>query len=599
MASRIEDYALLSDLHTGPLVSRTGSIDWLCFPRFDSPSIFASLVGTEEHGHWLVAPKEESAVVASRQYVDSTFVLQTEWLTATGTVRVTDFMPVGGRRASIVRRIEGLSGTVTMRQVLRMRFDYARVLPWVSRIKDAEGATALLAIAGPDALALRGPHLPHSTDHRHYGEFDVQAGEKVDFELLWYPSHRDIPEALDVDRTLQETTDYWQGWAADCSQEGKYAKEVRRSLLVLRALSHEDTGGIVAAATTSLPEDFGGARNWDYRFCWLRDAALTLEAMLTHGYAQEALTWRNWLLRAVAGDPEDLQIMYGLGGERELPEAELSHLPGYENSQPVRIGNGAVHQYQADVVGEVMVALEKLRAIGGAEDHFSWPLQRALLGFAERHLAQKDQGLWEMRGESHYFTHSRVMMWAAFEAGVRAVRDHGLSGPVEQWERLRDQLRTEILSQGFNQDLNSFTQTYGGMTTDASLLVLPQVGFLDYDDPMMLGTVAQIEQELLDSDGLLLRYRTETGLDGLEPGEHPFLACSFWLVGQYAHSGRLEEAHDLMDRLVGLCNELGLLSEEYSMGLGRMVGNYPQAFSHLTLVGAADALQTAAQRVRV
>ncbi|WP_394940594.1 glycoside hydrolase family 15 protein [Psychromicrobium sp. YIM B11713] len=598
MASRIEDYALLSDLHTGPLVSRTGSIDWLCFPRFDSPSIFGALLGTEEHGHWLLAPATEHATVVERRYLDSTFVLQTDWSTETGAVRVTDFMPVGDRRASIVRRIEGLEGTVQMHQVLRMRFDYARVLPWVSRVKDADGATALLAIAGPDALALRGPHIPHSTDHRHHGEFTVEAGQTLDFELLWYPSHRPIPAALDVDAVLKDTVDYWQDWAADCSQDGKYAEQVKRSLLVLRALSHEDTGGIVAAPTTSLPEDFGGARNWDYRFCWLRDAALTLEAMLTHGYAQEALTWRNWLLRAVAGDPEDLQIMYGLGGERGLQEEELPHLPGYEHSTPVRIGNGAVHQYQADVVGEVMVALEKLRKIGGAEDHFSWPLQRSLLGFAERHVAEKDQGLWEMRGEPQYFTHSRVMMWAAFDAGVRAVREHGLDGPVELWERLRDQLREEVLSQGFNQELSSFTQTYGGHTTDASLLVLPQVGFIPYSDEKMLGTVARIERELIDADGLLLRYRTETGLDGLEPGEHPFLACSFWLVGQYAHSGRFTEATALMDRLVGLGNELGLLSEEYSIQLGRMVGNYPQAFSHLALVGAADALQTAAQRTR-
>lgn len=598
MASRIEDYALLSDMHTGPLVARTGSIDWLCFPRFDSPSIFAALLGADDDGQWLLAPSSEHAEVTRWRYQESTFVLETDWRTETGAVRIIDFMPVGDRRASIVRRVQGLEGTVAMHQLLRMRFDYARVLPWVSRAKDAGGAEVLLAIAGPDALALRGPHIPHSTDHRHSGEFTVAAGESLDFELLWYPSHRPIPAALDVDQALQRTADYWQQWAADCSQDGKYAEQVKRSLLVLRALSHEDTGGIVAAPTTSLPEDFGGARNWDYRFCWLRDAALTLEAMLTHGYAQEALTWRNWLLRAVAGDPEDLQIMYGLAGERELREEELPHLPGYEKSAPVRIGNGAVHQYQADVVGEVMVALERLRKIGGAEDHFSWPLQRALLGFAERHLEQKDQGLWEMRGEPQYFTHSRVMMWAAFDSGVRAVREHGLEGPVEQWEQLRDQLRAEVLSQGFNRELNSFTQTYGGSTTDASLLVLPQVGFISYRDEKMLCTVARIEEELLDDNGLLLRYRTETGLDGLEPGEHPFLACSFWLVGQYARGGRLNEAEALMDRLVGLANELGLLSEEYSMEQNRMVGNYPQAFSHLALVGAADALETAAQTER-
>ncbi len=591
MASRIEDYALLSDMHTGPLVAKTGSIDWLCFPRFDSASIFAALLGTEEHGRWLLAPESAAAKVRSWRYLDRSFVLCTEWETETGAVRVTDFMPLGDRRASIVRRVEGLSGTVRMSHELVLRFEYAQVLPWVSRTLDGDGEGVLVAIAGPDAVSLRGPHLPVAVDHRHRGGFDVGQGETLDFELVWYPSHRPIPAAIDIDEALHSTTARWQDWAADCDQDGPFAAEVQRSLLVLRALTHEDTGGIVAAPTTSLPEDFGGARNWDYRFCWLRDAALTLEAMLTHGYAQEALTWRNWLLRAVAGDPEDLQIMYGLGGERELPEKELRHLPGYENSVPVRIGNGAVDQYQADVVGEVMVALHRLRETGSTEDHFSWPLQRSLLGFVERHFDDKDQGLWEMRGDPHYFTHSRVMMWAAFDRGVQAVQTSGLPGPVERWAELRDRLKAEVLAQGFNQELNSFTQTYGGTTTDASLLVLPHVGFIDYDDPKMLGTVARMENELLDADGLLLRYRTDSGLDGLEPGEHPFLACSFWLVEQYAHSGRAAEAKLLMEKLVGFCNELGLLSEEYATGERRMAGNFPQAFSHLALVRAADALQ--------
>lgn len=594
MASRIEDYALLSDMHTGPLIAKTGSIDWLCFPRFDSPSMFAALLGSEEHGRWLLAPADANAEIRSWRYVDRTFVLQTEWKTESGTVRVTDFMPLGDRRASIVRRVEGLSGTVHMQHEIIMRFDYASVLPWVSRMSDSAGEKLLVAIAGPAALSLRGPHLPVAVDHRHHGEFDVVEGQVLDFELVWYPSHRPIPLAIDIDSALQSTVAHWQDWAAGCDQDGPFVEEVQRSLLVLRALTHEDTGGIVAAPTTSLPEDFGGQRNWDYRFCWLRDAALTLEAMLTHGYAQEALTWRNWLLRAVAGDPEDLQIMYGLAGERELPERELSQLPGYEGSVPVRIGNGAVDQYQADVVGEVMVALHKLRETGSAEDHFSWPLQRSLLGFTERHLQDKDQGLWEMRGAAQYFTHSRVMMWAAFDRGVRAVRDFGLPGPAERWAMLRDQLAAEVLSDGFDPELNSFTQTYGGKTTDASLLVLPQVGFIAYDDQKMLGTVARLEAELLDGDGLLLRYRTEIGLDGLAPGEHPFLACSFWLVEQYARTGRTSEAEALMTKLVGFCNELGLLSEEYSTADQRMAGNFPQAFSHLTLVRAADALQKSA-----
>ncbi|HEY8294740.1 MAG TPA: glycoside hydrolase family 15 protein [Micrococcaceae bacterium] len=590
MASRIEDYALLSDMHTGVLVSRTGSVDWMCFPRFDSPSIFGALLGTAEHGRWLLAPAQAEATVVRREYIDGTFVLETDWECAGGAVRITEFMPVQDRRASLVRRVTGIRGRVSMHQEIKMRFNYGSVLPWVRRTEDANGLTVLAAVVGPDALVLRGEHLPVATDHVHQGEFFVEAEQSVDLELTWYPSHRPIPSGIDVDGAIATTLGYWTNWTADCTHDGKYAAAVKRSLLVLRALTHEDTGGIVAAPTTSLPEDFGGARNWDYRYCWLRDAALTLESMLTHGYAHEALHWRDWLLRAVAGDPEDLQIMYGVAGERDLAELELPHLPGYEGSVPVRVGNGAVGQYQADVVGEVMVALEKLRMAGGKEDHFSWPLQRALMGFVEKHFDEKDHGIWEMRGELKYFTHSRVMMWAAFDSAVRAVRVHGLEGPVRRWEKLRDRLRAEIMEHGFNTGLNAFTQAYGGSHGDASLLVIPQVGFLAYDDERMLGTVAQLERELLNGSGLLMRYRTETGVDGLEPGEHPFLACSFWLVEQYARSGRGAEAEALMDRLVALGNEVGLLSEEYNVRDERMAGNFPQAFSHLALVRAADAL---------
>ncbi|MBW4093964.1 MAG: glycoside hydrolase family 15 protein [Acidobacteria bacterium] len=590
MASRIDDYALLSDMHSGPLVSKTGSVDWLSFPRFDSPSVFAALLGTDDDGRWLVAPASTEATVVRRSYVSNTFVLETEWADADGEVLVTDFMPVGDRRASLVRRIEGLRGAVKMRQELKMRFDYGRVVPWVSRMKDDDGHPVLLAVAGPNALALRGGKLPTAKDHAHAGEFIVTAGDTVDLELTWYPSHRSIPAGINIDHALTETIDYWQRWADGCTDAGKHSAAVVRSLLVLRALTHEDTGGIVAAPTTSLPEDLGGSRNWDYRYCWLRDAALTLESMLTHGFEDEALKWRNWLLRAVAGDPDDLQIMYGLAGERTLVEEELPHLTGYENSRPVRVGNGAVGQYQADVVGEVMVSLQKLREAGGTEDHFSWPLQRSLMSFVEKRIDEKDNGLWEMRGALQYFTHSRVLMWAAFDSAVRGVREHGLDGPVECWERHRDALRQEIMAHGFNTELNTFTQTYDGAATDASLLVIPQVGFLAYDDPHMLGTVAAIERELLGEEGLLLRYRTETGVDGLEPGEHPFLACSFWLVEQYAHTHRHQEATALMDMLVGLSNDVGLLSEEYNVRDKRMVGNFPQAFSHLALVRAADAL---------
>ncbi|MHA7282649.1 glycoside hydrolase family 15 protein [Arthrobacter sp. TMS2-4] len=590
MQSPIEDYALLSDLHTGALVSRRGSVDWLSFPRFDSESVFSAMLGTPQHGRWLLEPEADADVV-ERSYIDSTFVLQTRWRTSEGEVLVTEFMPVTDRRANVVRRIQGLRGTVTMRQELQIRFGYGSIMPWVTQ-GTHDGGPALLAIAGPDALLLRGPRLK-ATDRRHQGTFTVAEGDVVDLELVWYPSHRDEPHPLDIDEALDSTISYWRAWGASCKIEGEHSDAVRRSLLVLRALTHEDTGGIVAAPTTSLPEQFGGSRNWDYRFCWLRDAALTLEAMMTHGFSEEALEWRNWLLRAVAGDPADLQIMYGLAGERQLPERELDHLPGYADSTPVRVGNGAVDQYQADVVGEVMVALEKLRVHGVTEDNFSWPLQRALLAFAENHLHDKDHGIWEMRGEPQHFTHSRVMMWAAFDCAVRAVRDHGLPGHQQRWTEIRDSLREEILEHGFNAGLGSFTQVYGGTEVDASLLQLPHVGFLDYDDPLMLRTVERIEADLLDDHGLLLRYRTDNADDGLEPGEHPFLACSFWLVEQYAHSGRTDEAARLMDQLVGYSNELGLLAEEYDPVHERMAGNFPQAFSHLALVRAADALQVA------
>lgn len=593
MAAPIEDYALLSNLATGALVSGHGSIDWLCLPRFDSASIFGALLGSEEHGRWLIAPNDPGAIVVERRYEESTFVHLTTWKTSSGTIRITDFMPIGEGQSSLMRRVTGVSGTVTLRQELRIRPRYGAVLPWVSRGREtaaAGGREILFAMAGPDAWALRGRHLPQAYDNRHVGEFEVRAGENVDFELTWFPSHRDVPAGVDVDPALNEAVDYWSRWGEHCRQDGVYGGAVKRSLLVLRALTHYETGGIVAAPTTSLPEDFGGSRNWDYRYCWLRDAALTLEAMLTHGYESEALKWRNWLLRALAGDPEDIQIMYGIGGERDLPEKELEHLPGYQNSKPVRIGNAAVDQYQADVVGEVMVALERLRLAGGKEDAFSWALQRALLGYVEKHFDDKDCGLWEIRGTAAYFTHSRVMMWAAFDCGVRAVRNHGMTGPDKRWEELRERLRSEIMNQGFNHQLNSFTQTYGGQQTDAALLALPQVGFLPYSDEHMLGTVSMLEKELLTDGGLILRYRTETGVDGLEPGEHPFLACSFWLVEQYARTGRFAEAEVLMDTLVGLSNEMGLLSEEYAVKEQRMAGNFPQAFSHLALVRAADAM---------
>lgn len=598
MTSRIEDYGFISDLRTGALVSREGSIDWLCVPRFDSESVFGALLGTKSHGRWLLSPSPGNQLafgpsVVDRRYRASTFILETHWRTESGEVLATEFMPVGGNGNTVIRRIEGLNGRVVMRQELELRFGYGKIVPWVHRIHDDDGE-ALLAMAGPHAVMLRADTLPQARpDYSHVGEFAVEAGQVVDLQLHAFASHSMPPPAIDVSLALATTSAYWTNWTSNYLPQGNYDREVERSLLVLRALSHERTGGIVAALTTSLPEQFGGERNWDYRYCWLRDAALTLDAMMTHGFHQEALQWRNWLLRAIAGDPHDLQIMYGLSGERELPERDLAHLPGYEGSAPVRVGNGAVHQYQGDVVGEVMVALAKLRDRGVHEDHFSWPLQRNMLLFVEKNIRRKDHGIWEMRGERRDFTHSRVMMWAAMDRGVQAVEEHGLDGPAGRWAEIRDELRAEILQQGFNSEINSFTQTYGGTEVDASLLVLPQVGFLAYEDERILATVSRLEHDLLDGTGLLLRYRTEACLDGLEPGEHPFIACSFWLVEQYARSGRVPEATALMERLIGYGNDLGLLSEEYDTTNNRMAGNFPQAFSHLTLIRAADALARA------
>ncbi|SED94745.1 glycoside hydrolase family 15 protein [Ruania alba] len=589
MSTPIGDYALLADLHTGPLVSAEGSIDWLCLPRFDSDSVFAAILGTPDHGRWLMAPSE--GTLTERVYEPGTFVLRSTWSTPTGTAEITEFMPIDGDRADIVRIARCTSGEVTIVHDLRLRPEYAASLPWVRRVDDpgetSDGSAYLLAIAGPDAYALRGPALT-SAGRRHEGAFTLTAQQEAVWDLTWAPSYRPIPPPLDVSAALETTRAYWRDWAARAVCEGPWADAVERSLLVLRALTHIETGGIVAAPTTSLPEDPGGVRNWDYRFCWLRDSALTLEALLAHGRTEVAHHWRDWLLRAVAGDPEDLQIMYGIAGERQLPERTLEHLPGHLASRPVRIGNGAVGQFQADVVGEVLIALDKLRTAGVAEDDFSWPLQRAMIDYAVRAIERKDQGLWEMRGDPHYFTHSRVMIWAALDRGVRAVTEHHLPGPAQEWSRLRDELREEILTRGVHPETGAFTQHYDTREVDASLLQLPQTGFVGYDDPRMLATVAQMERELLH-EGLLLRYRT-IGTDGLSGDEYPFLACSFWLVEQYAHSGRRSDAVALMDRLVGLRTDLGLLAEEYDPAGSRQMGNFPQAFSHLALVRAADAL---------
>lgn len=594
MSLPIEEYALIGDCHTAALVGSDGSIDWLCLPRFDSASTFGALLGDDEHGNWSIRPRG-AARCTDRHYQDDTFTLVTRWVTDEGEIEVVDLMPMGGRRADLIRRVRGIRGTVRVEEVVRIRFDYAEALPWIRQSVeeggDGEREHALIAVAGPDSVVLRGPRLI-ADDFAHRAEFDVGAGETVDIVMTWYPSHRPPPPMPDVEERIAATDSWWSTWTSKLDHDGPHAPAVRRSLLVLRALTHEDTAGIVAAATTSLPEQFGGSRNWDYRYVWLRDAALTLQALMLHGFGREAEAWRRWLLRAIAGDPADLQIMYGLAGERRLPEWEVTSLPGYQGAAPVRAGNGAYTQFQGDVFGEVMLALEQARTIGVGEDDVSWPLQLALLSNLESNLDRDDHGLWEIRGEPRRFTQSRAMIWAAFDCGVRAVRQHGLRGPVARWERRRDELRDEIETHGFDLERNTYVQSYGSREVDASLLTLAQIGYCEPDDPRMLGTVAALEADLLH-DGLLLRYRTASGVDGLEGDEHPFLACSFWLVQQYALSGRLDEAEVLMDRLVGFANDVGLLSEEYDTRAGRHAGNTPQAFSHLTLVRAADAIARA------
>jgi GH15 family glucan-1,4-alpha-glucosidase len=589
MSLPIEDYALISDCYTAALVGRDGSIDWLCMPRYDSASMFGALLGTEDHGRWLLSPADPDAS-CTRHYDGNTMILVTVWHTKEGDVEVTDLMPMGDKRADVLRRVRGLSGSVTMWQDLRIRFGYASALPWV-RKQTMDHKTMIIAVAGPDAIVVRTPKLvAHGLSHQ--GEFTVAAGETVDLTMTWYPSHRDAPAAPDADAVLKHTRDWWTSWAEGCDHEGPYRAEVVRSLLVLRALTHFETGGIVAAATTSLPESFGGSRNWDYRYVWLRDASLTLIVLLAHGYKDVVDHWRDWLLRAIAGDPADVQIMYGLAGERDLLERTVPTLPGYQGASPVRIGNGASTQFQADVIGEVMYALHEGRMAGVVETQLTWALQRALIGFLEDHWRSPDHGIWEIRGEPRHFTHSRAMVWTAFDRAVKGVQDYGLEGPVERWIALRDEVRADIEVNGFNRSINSYTQYFGGTEVDASLLLLPQVGYCPPDDPRMLGTVARIEKDLLE-DGLLLRYRTDKGVDGLPSGEQAFLACSFWLVEQHARTGRLEEAQALMKRLTGFANDVGLLSEEYDVAGRSQAGNTPQALTHLALVRAADAIAKA------
>ena len=588
MALPIEDYALIGDRGTAALVGKDGSIDWLCLPRFDSPACFAALLGTPENGRWLLAPTD-AVTGTTRRYVDGTALLETTFTTADGEVVLLDLMPTGDGRADVVRRLTCTRGTVRIHHDWVVRTDYGQVRPWVSR-QQAHDEDVVVAVAGPDKLVLRGPRLPHGRKGHHTDHFDMAAGEQMTFSMTWVQSWQEVPEPLGITDRIEATVADQRAWSERSPRDVPHPEMVQRSLLTLLLMTHAETGGIVAAPTTSLPEDFGGERNWDYRFCWLRDAALTLESLLGAGYEEEALHWRRWLLRAVAGDPADLQIMYTVDGGRQLPERELPHLPGYADSQPVRIGNGAVCQRQNDVLGEVMIALDLARKSGLEETANSWSLQRSLVEELADHWDQPDNGLWEIRGPERHFTHSRVMVWVAFDCAVRAVEEHGLSGPVERWRELRERVREEILDKGFDSARGTFTQHYDTSEVDASLLNIPLVGFLPGDDPRVLGTIDAVMKDLL-RDGLLLRYRTQSGVDGLSGDEHPFLACSFWLVSALAGAGRRDEAMQLLERLCALANDVGLLSEEYDPTHDRMVGNFPQAFSHLALVQAALSLR--------
>jgi GH15 family glucan-1,4-alpha-glucosidase len=587
MAWAIEDYGLIGDLQTAALVSRDATIDWLCFPRFDSGACFAALLGDVENGHWAMHPVDGWETVARRYWRD-TLVLETVFLTEGGIVRVIDFMPPRGQAPDVVRIVECLAGSVRMRSELVIRFDYGSIVPWV---RNVEGTR--LAVAGPDALAFRTPVDVRGENMRTVGVFDAQEGERIPFVLTWYPSHQEPPRAINAEHALQETEEFWRDWTAQCEHLHEWHDDVHRSLLTLKALTYAPTGGVVAAPTTSLPEWMGGPRNWDYRYCWIRDATMMLLAMLNAGYVDEARRWRNWLLRAVAGDPADLQIMYGVAGERRLIEWEADWLNGYRDSRPVRIGNAASEQLQLDVYGEVLDTLYQGRTRGLEPLAAAWSLTVKLLEWLESGWREPDEGIWEVRGPRRHFTHSKVMAWVAFDRGVKFVEELGREGPVDRWSALRAEIHDEVCREGFDSELGSFVQSYGSKRLDASLLLIPLVGFLPPEDERVVGTVAAIERDLMRG-GFVERYNTVddevNAVDGIEGLEGVFLPCSFWLVDNLYLQGREEDARALFERLLGLRNDLGLLSEEYDPETDRLLGNFPQAFSHLALVNSAFAL---------
>jgi GH15 family glucan-1,4-alpha-glucosidase len=587
VSTPLEDYALIGDCETAALVSRAGSVDWLCWPRFDSGACFAGLLGGPDYGRWLIAPRDPATSV-TRRYRDDTLILETRMETADGAVTLVDFMPLRGRHSDLVRLVRGERGRVRMHTELVLRFDYGRTVPWVTRLADG----TFRGIAGPDMVVLRTPVPLQGKDLTTVAEFDVAAGDTVPFVLAHGPSHLEAPEPIDPEPSLAETEAYWTKWAARNTSRGEWSEAILRSLITLKALTFTPTGGIVAAPTTSLPEQLGGTRNWDYRFCWLRDATLTLLALMNAGFHDEAKAWRDWLLRAAAGAPAQAQIMYGLAGERRLTEFELTWLPGYEDSRPVRIGNAAQGQLQLDVYGEVLDALHQARCAGLDSREADWAFQRALLKHLEEIWDRPDQGIWEVRGEPRHFTHSKVMAWLALDRGIRAIESHGLEGPLERWRQLRDHIHAEVCERGFSRELGSFVQSYGSRELDASLLLLPTMGFLKASDPRIRRTVEAIERRLL-VDGLVLRYDTTTCDDGLPEGEGVFLACSFWLADAYTLMGRTDDARRLFERLLALRNDVGLLAEEYDPRARRLVGNFPQAFSHIALVTTAHNLSRA------
>jgi GH15 family glucan-1,4-alpha-glucosidase len=580
-SARIEDYALIGDCESAALVGRDGSIDWLCWPRFDSSACFAALLGTPEHGRWRIAPAGDVTSI-TRRYRGDTLILETSFTTASGVVTVVDFMPPHKSQSDLVRMIVGQRGEVPMRVDLAFRFGYGAIVPWV--VRDEEHT--LRAIAGPDMVVLHMDEPLHGEDLTSVGEFTVRAGQTVSYTLSWRASHEPPPVPADAEASLRETERFWSEWVSHCTFTGELRPPVLRSLLTLKALTFRPTGGIVAAPTTSLPEQIGGTRNWDYRVCWLRDATLTLVALMDAGYFEEARSWRDWLLRAVAGSPDQMQIMYGLAGERRLLEWEVPWLPGYETSSPVRVGNAAYAQLQIDVFGEVMDALHQARTGGLTESDEAWRLECALVSHLERIWVEPDQGIWEVRGGPQHFTHSKAMAWVALDRAIRSVQRCGLDGPVARWSELRTRIHAEVCERGYDRRLGSFVQAYESDQVDASLLLLPLVGFLPATDPRILGTVRAIEQRLL-VDGFVYRYDSALTADGLPPGEGAFLACTFWLADNYLLQGRRAEAWRIFNQLLAVRNDVGLLAEEYHPGLRRQLGNFPQAFSHVALVSTA------------